>query len=268
MNNTKKFLKNSNGITLIALVITIIVLLILAGISISMLAGDNSILQKTTTAKQTSERAEAKEQAQMDIMAYITDKTANHQDASIDDEKVKDILTGKSYVKTANDTSFTTAKGEYVIPYSELYQSSNVTPSEPGTSTDKSTIILSALENANYFNDVWYKSSIRISDTSTALFYDDDFNGNGYIEYDGAIYKITYTNYPDGKISNVEPTNIDISTLSVNDHSFNTIVSRNATYNETKEQNGTINYLYYDRQGMCDYWYNSAGVLIDVTDHF
>ena len=37
-NYAKKSLKTSNGITLIALVITIIVLLILAGISISMLS--------------------------------------------------------------------------------------------------------------------------------------------------------------------------------------------------------------------------------------
>ena len=114
-------------------ILNIIVLLILAGISISMLAGDNSILQKSTDAKIASEKAEAKEQAQMDIMAYIADKTANHEDTSLDDEKVKGILTGKSYVKTANDTSFITAKGEYVRPYSELYQASNVTPSDPVT---------------------------------------------------------------------------------------------------------------------------------------
>ena len=38
--------KGTKGITLIALVITIIVLLILAGISITMLAGDNSILKQ------------------------------------------------------------------------------------------------------------------------------------------------------------------------------------------------------------------------------
>ena len=43
MKNKKKM---SSGITLIALVVTIIVLLILAGISISMLSGDNSILTK------------------------------------------------------------------------------------------------------------------------------------------------------------------------------------------------------------------------------
>ncbi len=119
----EKTLKSTKGITLIALVITIIVLLILAGISISMLSGDNSILQKATDAKTSSERAEAKEQAQMDIMAYIADKTAKHQDASLDDEKIKEILSdNKSYVKVAGDTSFTTTKGEYEIPYSELYK--------------------------------------------------------------------------------------------------------------------------------------------------
>ena len=88
-----------------------------------MLSGDNSILQKATDAKQISERAEAKEQAQMDIMAYIADKTANHQDASLDDSKIQEILSdNKSYVKTANATSFITTKGEYEIPYSELYE--------------------------------------------------------------------------------------------------------------------------------------------------
>lgn len=49
INKIKK--KGTNGITLIALVITIIVLLILAGISIAMLAGDNSILNQATNAK-------------------------------------------------------------------------------------------------------------------------------------------------------------------------------------------------------------------------
>ena len=42
--------KRNDGITLIALVITIIVLLILAGISITMLTGNNSILNQATNA--------------------------------------------------------------------------------------------------------------------------------------------------------------------------------------------------------------------------
>jgi len=43
-------MKNNKGITLIALVITIIVLLILAGVSIAMLTGDNGILTKASQA--------------------------------------------------------------------------------------------------------------------------------------------------------------------------------------------------------------------------
>ncbi len=48
MNKTKR---NARGITLIALVITIIVLLILAGVTISALSGDNGILKRATEAK-------------------------------------------------------------------------------------------------------------------------------------------------------------------------------------------------------------------------
>ena len=48
---------NKEGITLIALVVTIVVLLILAGVSIVTLAGDNGLLTRTTTAKQKTEEA-------------------------------------------------------------------------------------------------------------------------------------------------------------------------------------------------------------------
>ena len=44
--------KNNKGITLIALVITIIVLLILAGVTIASLSGDNGILRRATEAKE------------------------------------------------------------------------------------------------------------------------------------------------------------------------------------------------------------------------
>ena len=43
--------KNNEGITLIALIITVIVLLILVGVTIATLMGDNGILTKATEAK-------------------------------------------------------------------------------------------------------------------------------------------------------------------------------------------------------------------------
>ena len=61
MKTNKKQRKNSNGITLIALVITIIVLLILAGVSIAMLTGDNGILTQAQNAKNRTEEAKVNE---------------------------------------------------------------------------------------------------------------------------------------------------------------------------------------------------------------
>ena len=54
-------MRNQKGVTLIALVITIIVLLILAGVSIAMLTGDNGILAQAKEAKEVTEEAEKKE---------------------------------------------------------------------------------------------------------------------------------------------------------------------------------------------------------------
>lgn len=55
----------SKGITLIALIITIIVLLILAAISIATLTGENGILRKASTAGEETKKAEYKEVLQL-----------------------------------------------------------------------------------------------------------------------------------------------------------------------------------------------------------
>ena len=57
--NKKK--KNTRGITLIALVISIIVLLILAGVTIAALSGDNGILTRAKEAKEKTEQAQKEE---------------------------------------------------------------------------------------------------------------------------------------------------------------------------------------------------------------
>ena len=57
--------KERKGITLIALVITIIVLLILAGVSIAMLTGTNGILTQANNAKQVTEESTEKEKRQL-----------------------------------------------------------------------------------------------------------------------------------------------------------------------------------------------------------
>ena len=70
---SKKYIKANRGITLIALVITIIVLLILAGVAIATLTGDNGLLTKVGDARNTSEKAGEKERIQMEVAgAYDT----------------------------------------------------------------------------------------------------------------------------------------------------------------------------------------------------
>ena len=66
--NQTKILKGSNGITLIALVITIIVLLILAAVSIATLTGENGILTKAQTAKDLTTKENAKEKVQVAVL--------------------------------------------------------------------------------------------------------------------------------------------------------------------------------------------------------
>lgn len=58
-------LKNGKGITLIALVVTIVVLLILAGVSISLILDNNGIIQKSKQARK--EYGQAKENEQTDL---------------------------------------------------------------------------------------------------------------------------------------------------------------------------------------------------------
>ena len=58
-------MKKQNGITLIALVITIIVLLILAGVSISMVVGNNGVLTQASNAVIANKEAQAKEELPM-----------------------------------------------------------------------------------------------------------------------------------------------------------------------------------------------------------
>ena len=62
------------GITLIALVITIIVLLILAAVSIAMLTGENGILKKASTAKEKHLIAQYEEELNLCIMEMQTDE--------------------------------------------------------------------------------------------------------------------------------------------------------------------------------------------------
>ena len=66
-------MKNNKGITLIALVVTIIVLLILAGVSIAMLTGDNGILNRASQSSVVNTIGEAKDQVALTVSEAVAD---------------------------------------------------------------------------------------------------------------------------------------------------------------------------------------------------
>lgn len=79
-----KNLKEKSGITLIALVITIIVLLILAGVTIVTLTGDNGLLTKAGEARDKTEISNAKEQVQAEIISSYDSKAKLQKDILLD----------------------------------------------------------------------------------------------------------------------------------------------------------------------------------------
>ena len=78
----RKTLENKKGITLIALVITIIILLILAGVAIATLSGENGLLAKVKKAKEAEIKAEMKEELTLALHDLQIEKRA---EATLDD---------------------------------------------------------------------------------------------------------------------------------------------------------------------------------------
>ena len=108
-----KVLKNSNGITLIALVVTIVVLLILAGITLATLTGDNGLIEKSNQAKISTELAEERENLEVDIYDSH-DKRGN-----LDINKLKEKLGDKAGEETEFPLIYTYKDGSKGIIFDD-----------------------------------------------------------------------------------------------------------------------------------------------------
>ena len=115
--NLKERGNGKNGITLIALVITIIVLLILAGVTIATLTGDNGILTKAQNAKEKNAQKTVEEQINLAVQA-----SKINEGLVIDKDILEQELTnnGIEITKSENDElPWTVKKDGYVYTISE-----------------------------------------------------------------------------------------------------------------------------------------------------
>lgn len=94
-------MKNNKGITLIALVITIIILLILAGITIAMLTGDNGLLTKSNDAKITDLEASATEKINLAVAAANLEMQTQLVSNSNYDPQSANVSTGTNTYRNA-----------------------------------------------------------------------------------------------------------------------------------------------------------------------
>ncbi len=121
MKNLKtKAFKSTKGITLIALVVTIIVLLILAGISIAMLTGNNGILTQGKRAKEEQAHAAIKEGI---MLLYNEYKTKQEVNASKVQEETK--VASTELVKIAANSEAEGAT-ENLGTFKDFIQSKNI----------------------------------------------------------------------------------------------------------------------------------------------
>ena len=121
-------IKTNKGITLIALVITIIVLLILAGVTIAMLTGENGILTKANNSKNETAKATAKEKVQTEVMAsYGTDGKINLDQLNKNLQNISGIKYNGSAISDSNKIAS--------LPATVTVDGYNVKIEENGTTT-------------------------------------------------------------------------------------------------------------------------------------
>ena len=83
MKHKEKRIQENKGITLIALVVTIVVLIILATVSINAVFGDNGIIKKAERAKEVQENAGKRESDSLDNMVDYIDGYKNGGDGKV-----------------------------------------------------------------------------------------------------------------------------------------------------------------------------------------
>lgn len=119
-------MKEQKGITLIALVITIIVLLILAGVSIAMLTGENGILTKAGNAKSASSESEYEESIKLAVAEILANKYDPTFKGSADDKVIK-AATIVKLAKASNSNMSGLTAGEDVSGTTTVQAYSTVT---------------------------------------------------------------------------------------------------------------------------------------------
>ena len=105
----KKLKKQVQGITLISLVVTIIVLLILAGVAINLSIGDNGIFKRAQDTSKISKEASAEERIKLEVLGSLDDTGKYNRETLM--SNLKNKLKAKVELNDKNNTLKVTYEG-------------------------------------------------------------------------------------------------------------------------------------------------------------
>ena len=211
--------RNTNGITLIALVITIIVLLILAAVTINALSGDNGILRRATEASKQNTIAQEKEAIGVAYSSCLSDDNIGGVTSSQLQEELQKIIKNVEVSESGTDLSilFTDTSHRYTLGKSgQIEKEVDLTPEEANRivqilsvdTTNKNAIVLTADNTVKYveIGDLKEKElskvEIKSSDTEKIVSKKGIRKSfeNCFVDNDGKVY--TWGENYDGELGN------------------------------------------------------------------
>ena len=139
-----KIYKNKNGITLIALVITIIIMLLLAAIAIQLTLGENGLISKANQSKIEQEKSELYDDAKLEYLNLKTKAIENSQP----DPKAESILSEINFLNKYNiiGDNITNKKSEIIETKKNLLKEIEKLRTNPDTNAvadeDKNKLVL------------------------------------------------------------------------------------------------------------------------------
>ncbi len=106
--------KGENGITLIALVVTIVVLLILAGVTITMVLGEDGIIAQAKLAAEKTKEAEAKQEEDLANLVEQLDKILEEEPTPTEPTSTPTPVSGTTADDLLEEDSIADIYGDYV----------------------------------------------------------------------------------------------------------------------------------------------------------